>query len=111
MRKKFGMDYTENVLNRVYDNPSALAVEDSSFLQADLQPRGCIFTADSDNPTMKDYIKEWNHLGYATTVDRFRENLSLKKLEKIVHVSALSEKRKKAFLTLMTKRSQEICTI
>jgi hypothetical protein len=93
-----------------YDNPSALAVEDASFLQADLQPRGCIFTFKSDKPTMQDYVEEWNRLGYEAAVDCFRENLSLKKLEKMVHASYLSEKRQKAFLNLMTKRMKEICT-
>lgn len=92
-----------------YDNPSALGVEDASFLGADLQPRGSIFTNDSNEPTMKDYVHEWNRLGYTSVVDHFRNTLSLPSITNLIQTSYLSEKRKKALLKLITKRGEELC--
>jgi len=92
-----------------YDNPSALGVEDISFLGTDLQPRGSIYTNDSNEPTMKDYVHEWNRLGYANVVDHFRNTLSLPGITNLIEVSYLSEKRKKALLRLIAKRSEELC--
>lgn len=92
-----------------YDNPSALGVEDTSFLGADLQPRGSIFTCNSNEPTMKDYVHEWNRLGFASVVAQFRKTLSLSDIPNLVQASHLSEKRKQALLRLITKRSEELC--
>ncbi|MBA3286143.1 MAG: HipA domain-containing protein, partial [Nitrosopumilus sp.] len=47
-----------------YDNPSYVGLDNDLMLEADLQPRGAIFTTETDEPRMKDYIKEWNRLGY-----------------------------------------------
>ena len=58
-------------LSPFYDNPSALALEDPSMLGADLQPRGSIYTKDTDKPTMKDYVLEWNRLGYGECCPAF----------------------------------------
>lgn len=97
------------LLSPFYDNPSALALEDSSILGADLQPRGSIFTKDSDKPTMKDYVLEWSRLGYNDVVQRFKKNLRLKKIENLIEKSHLSEKRKQALLRLILKRYEELC--
>jgi hypothetical protein len=94
-----------------YDNPSALALEEHSILGADLQPRGAIFTKETDKPTMKDYVQEWKRLGYEDVVDRFRKQHSLEKLRCLIEKSYLSEKRQKAFLRLISKRSEELCEI
>lgn len=94
-----------------YDNPSALALEEHSMLGADLQPRGSIFTKETDKPTMKDYVKEWNRLGYSNVVDNFRKNHSLEKIKDLIEKSYLSEKRQKAILRLITRRSEELCEI
>lgn len=94
-----------------YDNPSALALEEHSILGADLQPRGSIFTKETDKPTMRNYVREWTRLGYGDTVDRFRSNYSLEKITSLVQKSYLSEKRQNALLRLMTKRSEELCEI
>lgn len=96
-------------LSPFYDNPSALALEDSSILGADLQPRGSIFTKDSDKPTMKDYVLEWNRLGYGDVVQRFKKKLRLKTIKNLIEKSHLSEKRKKALLRLILKRNEELC--
>ena len=94
-----------------YDNPSALALEEHSMLEADLQPRGSIFTKETDKPTMKDYVREWKRLGFDDVVDRFRKKHSLKKLQSLVENSYISEKRQKALLRLIFKRSEELCEI
>ena len=79
------------------------------MLGADLQPRGSIFTAESDKPTMKDYIQEWKRLGYGNIVEQFRKNHSLIKIQGLIGQSYLTEKRKNALLQLITKRSKELC--
>jgi hypothetical protein len=96
-------------LSPFYDNPSALALEDSSILGADLQPRGAIFTKDSDKPTMKDYVLEWNRLGYSNVIQYFKKNLSLKTIKYLIEKSHLSKKRKEALLRLILKRYEELC--
>lgn len=94
-----------------YDNPSALALEGHSMLGADLQPRGSIFTKETDKPTMKDYVREWKRLGFGDIVDRFRKQHSLEKLQSLVVNAYISEKRQKALLRLFIKRSEELCEI
>ncbi len=94
-----------------YDNPSALALEDHFMLGADLQPRGSIFTKESDKPMMLDYVVEWKRLGYDFVIERFRANLSLKKITNLIEKSHLSERRQKAFLKLIKGRSEELCGI
>lgn len=94
-----------------YDNPTALALEEHSMLGADLQPRGSIFTKESDKPTMRDYVREWNLLGYGDIVNCFRKHHSLAKIKSLIEKSYLSEKRQKALLRLITQRSEELCEI
>ena len=96
-------------LSPFYDNPSALALEDSSILGADLQPRGSIFTQDSDKPGMRDYVLEWNRLGYSNVIRRFKKKLNLRTVENLIKKSHLSEKRKQALLRLILKRNEELC--
>ncbi|MBA3604069.1 MAG: HipA domain-containing protein [Parachlamydiaceae bacterium] len=94
-----------------YDNPTALALEEHAMLGADLQPRGSIFTKETDKPTMKDYVHEWNRLGYGEVVDRFRKQYSLAGLQRLIEKSNISEKRQKAILRLISKRGEELCEI
>jgi hypothetical protein len=92
-----------------YDNPSYVGLDDDLMLGADLQPRGAIFTRETDEPTLKDYVFEWNRLGYENVVQNFRKNLSLEKLQDLVEKSFTGEKRKKALLRLIKKREAELC--
>ena len=94
-----------------YDNPSFVGLDNHLMLGADLQPRGSIFTKETDEPKMKDYVLEWNRLGYGNVVENFRKAFSLEKLTHIVQASFLSEKRQKALLRLISKRSEELCGI
>lgn len=96
-------------LSPFYDNPSALALEDPSILGADLQPRGSIFTKDSDKPTMKDYVLEWNRLGYSHVIQDFKKKLHLRTIKTLIEESHISEKRKQALLRLILKRNEELC--
>lgn len=92
-----------------YDNPSALALEEYSMLGADLQPRGSIFTQGTDKPTMRDYVYEWNRLGYGDVVQRFRNQFSAEKIRGLIESSHVYEKRQKALLRLTLGRSEELC--
>ena len=92
-----------------YDNPSALGIEDVAMLGADLQPRGCIYRKDSKERLIKDYVLEWERLGYQNVIENFQKNLSLPQLCDIIHLSYLSDKRKQALIALIDKRSSEIC--
>jgi hypothetical protein len=94
-----------------YDNPSYVGLDDDLMLGADLQPRGAIFTKETDEPTMKDYVYEWNRLGYENVVQSFQKKVSLERLRKILEESFISERRQKALLRLMSKRGEELCGI
>ncbi len=92
-----------------YDNPSALGVEEATFLGADLQPRGAIYTKRSNEPTINDYILEWQRLGFGKVVEELKDKLILENITEIINKSPLSKKRKEAFLRLITYRSQQLC--
>lgn len=96
-------------LSHFYDNPSAIALENKSLLRADLQPRGSIFTKHSDQPTMKDYVKEWKRLGYNEVVNKFRKQLSLENIQTLIDKSYISKERKEALWRLIKNRSEELC--
>lgn len=91
-----------------YDNPSFVGLDNDLMLGADLQPRGAIFTKETDEPRMKDYIIEWNRLGYENVVQRFRKAFSQEKLKQLIDTSFLSEKRQKALFRLICKRGEEL---
>jgi hypothetical protein len=95
-------------LSPFYDNPSALGVEIHSLLDADLQPRGAIFTKYSNEPTMKDYIIEWDRLGYKNVIDQFRKSLAAAPLKQRLEFRFLTEKRRNALRRLIEKRIQEV---
>ncbi|MES2273006.1 MAG: HipA domain-containing protein [Chlamydiota bacterium] len=92
-----------------YDNPSFVGLDNDSMLGADLQPRGAIATKEADQPKMRDYIIEWNRLGYRNVVESFRKTFLSKNIEHVVEGSLLSEKRQKALLRLIGKRGGELC--
>ncbi len=55
--------------------------------------------------------KNGERLGYGDIVDRFRKQHSLGKLQSLIEKSYISEKRQKALLRLILKRSEELCEI
>lgn len=92
-----------------YDNPSYLGTEVNSLLGADHQPAGAIWTRAAQSPTMRDYVHEWERLGFGYVVDRFRSAVSLQDIESLVRNSFLTSKRQEALLRLILKRSNELC--
>jgi hypothetical protein len=97
------------ILSPFYDNPSYLGTEINSLLGADHQPAGAIWTKSISKPTMKDYIYEWERLGYGYVIDSFRKAFSLKALHSIIKDSYLTSKRQEAIFRLISKRSKELC--
>lgn len=95
-------------LSPFYDNVSYLGTELDSLLAADHQPKGKIETRVSSEPSMKDYIEEWNRLGFGYVIERFRKDIPLDKIKKLVEDSNLSEKRQKALLRIIGKRGKEL---
>lgn len=91
-----------------YDNPSYLGTEIDALLGAHHEPRGKIYTAESNEPTMIDYIQEWVRLGQLDTINRFKQKAKLDPLLGIVEASFLSAKRKNAIKKLITRRHAEL---
>ncbi len=94
-----------NRLAPTYDNPSYIGIE--SLLEANLSPRGKIFTAESQEPTMKDYVIELKRLDRQKTLNRFQTRCSLEKILAIVGNSFLNPKVTSAMARLIQKRHEE----
>lgn len=73
-----------------------------------LIPIGKIETSLAENPTIKDYVKEFDRLGYGEWVRQFRQSINYEKIAQIVMGSLLSEKRQKALLVLIKRRFEEL---
>ncbi len=97
-------------LSPFYDNPSYLGIEAESLLEAQHEPRGAIRTRASKIPLMRDYVQEFTDLGYKDFVERFHKKVTSrsKKIFTIIEQSFISEKRKRAFMTLVERRLQEL---
>ena len=76
----------------------------------DLRVKGKIYTDHSIEPTLKDYIHEFEQSGYKNICDEFVIKAKDLNYEKIINNERikLSSKRKKAFLDLITKNLKEI---
>jgi hypothetical protein len=92
-----------------YDNPCYLAVEIPELLGAYHEPRGAIATLATNEPMMKDYVKEWFRLGFKEEVINFAKRINLQGIECLVNSSFLSSARKDAILRLIQRRYGEIC--
>ena len=92
-----------------YDNPSYIGLEDDLMLGADLQPSGAISTKETNEPKMRDYVFEWNRLGYGNVVQRFQKKFSFHSIKQLVESSWISQKRQNALIRLITKRGNELC--
>lgn len=98
----------QTLLSPFYDNPSYLGIEIPELLNAIHEPRGAIATFETNEPTMKDYVKEWFRLGYGSEVVHFAKRINIQSLSEIVGSSFLSDKRKDAILRLIQRRYQEL---
>ena len=97
-----------HILSPFYDNPSYIGIEDYNLLLAEHNPRGKIETSRTSTPTLKDYLFEFEELGYKPIILKFIKNLQKINIEEIIKASPLSEKRQNAFLSLINRRKEEI---
>lgn len=97
-------------LSPIYDNPSYIGIEAEYLLDADLNPKGSIKTSSSNEPTLLDYINEFNNAGHNEIVEDFikKTNRIWPEILGIVNESKLSEKRKIAFIRILEKRKKEM---
>ena len=92
----------------MYDNPSFLGTQ-NTMLGAHFNPSGCIWTLDSREPKVAEYIKEFVRLGHKkiTTVFANKVVSRFHLIVDAVATSHISEKRQKAFLKLLEERLGE----
>lgn len=91
-----------------YDNVSYLGIEEENFLSADLSPRGKIETSESDEPSMKDYVREFKRLKYGDRLLSFAGKINVKAIYKLIDGSFICDKRKLAIKKLIDKRLKEL---
>lgn len=91
-----------------YDNPSYMGIEDQDFLLAKHNPRGKIATSRNEEPTMHDYAIEFIEMGHKTWVEEFLKRIEQIHLYPLIEESFLSDKRKKAFASLIEYRIGEL---
>ena len=96
-------------LSPMYDNPSCLGIEDDFFLLSDVNPSGSIWTKKSKEPKTKDYIIEFERLGYQAEVSLFCKKVvsQSSNILSIINQAELSEIRKNALRKLIHKRIEE----
>ena len=97
-------------LSPVYDNPSCFAVEKEDFLGADINPSGTVRTSSTNEPKIRDYIREFERLDLKKTCAKFIERAFGKsdEIRSAVQVSGISKRRKKAFCMFLNKKLKEL---
>jgi len=98
----------QSFLAPFYDNPSYLALEDPDFLGVQHEPRGAIATQKTQEPTMKDYVLEWNRLGFDEPIKLFKKRVNLSEINKLISNSFISHERQNALIRLIERRHQEL---
>lgn len=91
-----------------YDNPSYLAIEEDWLLTAHHEPRGKIFTTHSREPKIGEYVHEFIQLGFRKNIEHFHRMAHLETIISLVQNSYISEKRKNALQSLISRRHQEL---
>ena len=94
-------------LSPIYDNPSQLGLESNKFLKMHWSPKGKIWTKSSKEPTPKDYVLEFNRLGYEEVVSEFIERINKEKIMQIIDDGFCSDLMKNALKKLIKERIQE----
>lgn len=98
------------ILSPFYDNPSYIGIADPMMFGTDIQPRGTIATATTGEPTLKDYVEEFNRLGHSQPIERFGQRVTSKAaaiFSTIRSSVTLSKERAASLVTLIEKRLQE----
>lgn len=96
------------LLSPFYDNPSCLAIEEEWLLKAIHEPCGKIFTANSSEPKMSEYVHEFCRLGHDSRVGEFEKKIDLEQIASLISSSFVIPARKEAFLKLVTRRYDEL---
>src|SRR5690606_2167171 len=92
----------------IYDNPSALGLEQGEWLKAEFNPTGRIPTRDVERPILGDYVREFIRLGYEDQVRRFARRTSPAPIGKIIDEGFCSDLMKTALKKLVSKRIEEL---
>jgi len=91
-----------------YDNPSYLGIEDDSLLLANHSPRGAISTIATTEPTIRDYVIEFERLGHRSVVQNFANIVNLESILELIGNSFMSEQRRVAFKKIVRERHEEL---
>lgn len=92
-------------LTPIYDNPSSLGLESGTILKATFAPKGKIWTPDSHEPEMTEYLDELKRLGVIDVAISFYSHLSLDKIQEYIEESqSLSAEMKGALKKLISAR-------
>lgn len=91
-----------------YDNTSALGLEQGKILQAQFNPRGKIATTNTLEPTMKDYVANFNKLGFNKNITSFFEKIEMENIKNLINTSFCSPLMKEALNKLISTRYQEL---
>jgi hypothetical protein len=92
----------------IYDNPSALGLEDGRILQAEFAPKGKIWTQNSKEPTSSHYVEEFFRLGHEDSARDFFGRVNTKKIFALIDESACSALMKEALRKLISIRYEEL---
>lgn len=97
------------ILSPIYDNPSYLGLESGSMLKAHFSPKGKIWTKNSKEPGMIEYLEEINRLGAFESANHFYKTLPMKRIEQTISgATCLSQLMKNALLKLIHERYTEL---
>lgn len=89
------------ILSPIYDNVSYLSLETGNMLKADFNPTGRINTRITHQPSMSDYIKELNQLGYHDEVQAFYKKIEFNKIIQLINSSFCSNLMQEAIKSLI----------
>ena len=94
----------------MYDNPSYIGIVANELLDMKFSISGCIQTHHSKNPKIKDYLTEFNKLGFETTCKYFIKKLikQFPKIIKEVSYSVISKKRKNTFIQFLNNQMEDL---
>lgn len=95
------------VLTPIYDNVSYLSLEAGNMLKADFNPAGKISTKETNEPSMRHYVKELKQLGFKEEVNDFLQEIKLSEILNLIENSFCSVLMKQAMKNLMIKRFKE----
>lgn len=95
------------ILSPFYDNPSYIGIE-NELLEAALSPRGKIATSTTNEPVMKDYVKEFVEIGFEDVVKKFYMKLNIDFILELISKSFISKKRKNALAKIVLLRYTEL---